>query len=166
MYDSANVLTINGPVILNVNGPLYTYGGKIVISSTGSLEVYFSGQLYVGSSATTGIQNATNDPKKCILVGSSTSNSSGSHYYWSNGAAATPFYGLIYMPNAYVSTWTNVVIHGAISAKNIAFPQAGNQFHYDTSLRTAGSIGTFIDSVYRVSEWRELTDPNDLITLP
>ena len=70
------------------------------------------------------------------------------------------------MPNAYVSTWSNVVIYGAVSAKNIAFPQAGNQFHYDTSLRTAGSIGTFIDSVYRVSEWRELTDPNDLITLP
>ena len=163
LSDTANILNIVGPVILNVNGPLYTYYGKIVISPTGSLEVYFSGQLYVGSTSYMGIQNQTNDPKKCLLVGTSTANSSGSHYYWPTGAS---FYGLIYMPNAYVSTWSNVVIYGAVSAKNIAFPQAGNQFHYDTSLRTAGSIGTFIDSVYRVSEWRELTDPNDLITLP
>jgi hypothetical protein len=163
---ATNILNIDGPVILNVSGPLYIYSGKINITTRGSLEVYFTGQLYVGSSATTGIQNATLDPKKCLLVGTSTGNSSGSHYYWANGAAATPFYGLIYMPNAYVSTWTNVVIRGAISAKNIGYPQAGCFLNYDTSLRTAGAIGTFIDAPYKLTEWRELTDPNDKITLP
>lgn len=165
--NAANVLTIAGPVILNVTGPLYTYSGRIQIETTGSLEVYFTGQLYVGSSATTGIRNLTLDPKKCLLVGTSTANSSGSHYYWANASATTyPFYGLIYMPNAYVSTWSNVVIRGAISAKNIGYPSTLSVLNYDTSLRTAGAIGTFIDSPYRLVEWRELTDPTEKITLP
>ena len=119
--DGADILTINGPVILNVTGTLYTYYGRIVISPTGSLEIYFTGQLWVGSGATSGIQNQTLDPRKCILVGTSSANTSSSHYYWSTD----PFYGTIYMPNAYVSTWNNVTIHGAISAKKRRFPQRG-----------------------------------------
>lgn len=166
LSDTADTLTINGPVILNVTGTLYTSSGRIIINTTGSLEVYFTGQLWIGSGATSGIQNKTLDPKKCVLVGTSTANTSGSHYYWSTD----PFYGVIYMPDAYVSTWTNVNIYGAISAKNIIFPSTSGSvnehLHYDTSLRTAGSVGTYIDQPYKISELRELTDPSEKITLP
>jgi hypothetical protein len=163
LEDAADILTIDGPVILNVIGSwLYVSSGKIEITTNGSLEIYFNGQLWVGSGATSGIQNLTLDPKKCILVGTSTYNNSSYHYYW----ATFPFYGTIYMPDAYVSTWTNVVIHGAISAKNISFPQAGGVLHYDTSLRTAGKIGTFIDAPYEIAAWRELTDASERVVLP
>ncbi len=160
--DGADTLTIDGPVILNVTGTLTTNNGRIVISTTGSLEVYFSGTLYVGRNSTTGIQNLTLNPKKCILVGTSAVNTVGTHYYWSTD----PFYGTIYMPNAYVSLWNNVVIYGAVSAKNFIAPNSGAIVHYDTSLRTAGAVGTFIDAPYLISEWRELTDPAEKVTMP
>jgi hypothetical protein len=161
--NNSKTLTIDGPVILNVSGPLYTYPGQITITTNGSLEVYFTGQLYVGfSGAYKGITNQTYDPKKCILVGTSTANATNSHYYWTT----EPFYGVIYMPNAYVSTWTNVNIYGAISAKNIGFPNAGGALHYDTSLRSAGKISTFVDGPYVISQMRELTSPSEKITLP
>lgn len=162
LEDANDILTINGPVILNVSGTLRTDSGRIVISPTGSLEIYFTGQLWGGGSSTSGIQNLTFDPKKCVLVGTSTSNTAGAHYYWST----IPYYGVIYMPNAYLSTWTNVVAYGAYSAKNVAFPQAGNLLHYDSSLRTVSKIGTFIDAPYIISEWRELSDLAERITLP
>jgi hypothetical protein len=72
----------------------------------------------------------------------------------------------IYMPNAYVRTWSNVPFYGAISASNIGFPNAGVAFHYDTSLRTAGAIGTFIDAPYITTEVRELTDSTERVTVP
>lgn len=162
LNDSLDVLTIDGPVILNVTGPLYINMGRITITPTGSLEVYFSGLMWVGSSsANVGIRNQTLDPKKCLLVSTYNGNYAGANYFWS----VEPFHGLIYMPNAYVRTWNNVVIHGAISASNIGFPNSGCVFHYDTSLRTAGKIGTFVDGPYVISEWRELTDPTERVTL-
>ncbi|MDI1335308.1 MAG: hypothetical protein PSU94_03910 [Lacunisphaera sp.] len=167
-------LTILGPVILDVQGQIWIYNQsspvtsscKIIIKSTGSAEIHISGRLYVGSSISSGggnydgIQNLTLDPKKCILIGTSTANTSGSHYYWS----LLPFYGVIYMPSAYVSTWNNVPIYGAVSAKNIVFPNAGSALHYDTSLRAATFSGA--DAPYIISEWRELTDATEKITLP
>jgi hypothetical protein len=163
LEDAADVLTIDGPVILKVTGQVRTSSGKIVITANGSLELYFTGQLWVGTnSGTSGIQNLTLDPKKCLLVGTSTYNTASYHYYW----ATLPFYGVIYMPDAYLSTWSDVVIYGALSADTVSYPQAGGILHYDTSLRTAGKIGTFIDSTYEISEWRELTDASERVTLP
>ncbi len=158
---STDILMIVGPVIMNVTGRLYLTAGRIVIASTGSLQVRFGGQLWVGGgSPVATVQNLTYDPKKCILIGTSTGNSAGSHYYWSTDN----FYGVIYMPSAYLSTWTNVPIYGALSARNIAFPQAGGQLHYDTSLRYTTIPG--VDQPYGITEWRELTDTSERITLP
>lgn len=162
--EATDVLTIDGPVILNVTGTIYTYPGKIVITTTGSLEIRFTGQLYIGASGG-GIQNLTYDPKKCILVGTSTGNTSGSHYLWTD----TPFYGVIYMPNAYVNLYfwsTTMEVFGAVSAKNITSTNAGVKVHYDTSLRTAGALASCVDAPYIVSQLRELTNPSELITLP
>ena len=172
--DAADILTIDGPVILNVTGTLRTNNGRIVISSTGSLEIYFTGALYVGNSTAGGggIVNqspsgANPDPKKVLLVGTTLSNIANTNYYWST----LDFHGLIYMPNAYVhmrnsgATYASTARYGAISAENIYFNHVAT-LHYDTALRTAGAIGTFIDAPYIITEWRELTDPAEKITLP
>jgi hypothetical protein len=162
---SSDILYIVGPVVLNVTGRLYMTNspasGRIVISPTGSLRLRFAGQLWVGGgSPVATIQNLTLDPQKCILLGTSTGNTAGSHYYWSTD----PFYGVIYMPNAYLSTWSNVPLYGAVSASNIAFPQAGGQMHYDTNLRHATIPG--VEQPYAITEWRELTDASELATMP
>ncbi|MDI1248617.1 MAG: hypothetical protein PSV13_07005 [Lacunisphaera sp.] len=166
LYEPNHDLTIVGPVILNVTGLFNIYQGSITIASGGSLEIYFTGALDIGyptAVASAGIDNTTNDPTKMIIVGTSTANTVNSHYV----RTRRPFCGLIYMPSAFL-TMTNSGpndLYGAFSAKNINFQNTVN-FHYDTALRSAGAIGTFIDAPYVITEWRELTDPNERAVLP
>ena len=164
---STDVLTIVGPVILNVSGILYTNSGRIVVAPTGSLEIYFHGsQLYIGNSTSGtggGIINQTFDPAKTLLVSGSTYNSSSYHYFWSR----LPFHGLIYMPDAYLHKWNsgyNGEIFGAVSAKTVYFNHAAT-LDYDMALRTAGGIGTYVEQPFQIASWRELTDPAEQISL-
>ena len=166
LWQSNHDLTIDGPVILNVSGLFRIRAGSITISNTGSLEIYFSGLLDIGNAsfASAGIDNNTNDPKKCLIASTNATNTSGNHYL----RTQRPFIGVIYMPNAYLhmqnSGFSNQ-LYGALSAKNIYFQHTAN-LHYDTSLRTAGRIGTFIDGPFLISEWRELTNPAERVVLP
>lgn len=164
---STDVLTIVGPVILNVSGILYTNSGRIVVAPTGSLEIYFNGsQLYIGNSTSGtggGIINQTFNPAKMLIVSASTYNSSSYHYYWSR----FPFHGLIYLPSAYLHKWNsgyNGEIYGAVSAKTVYFNHPAT-LDYDMALRTAGSIGTYIEQPFQITVWRELTDPADKVSL-
>lgn len=164
---STDVLTIVGPVILNVSGILYTNSGRIIVAPTGSLEIYFNGsQLYIGNSTANtggGIINQTFNPARMLLVSASTYNSSSYHYFWSR----QPFHGLIYMPSAYLHKWNsgyNGEIFGAVSAKTVYFNHAAT-LDYDMALRTAGSIGTYIERPFQITSWRELTDPAEQISL-
>lgn len=164
---SADVLTIVGPVILNISGILYTNSGRIVVAPTGSLEIYFNGsQLYIGNSTSGtggGIINQTFNPAKMLIVSASTYNSSSYHYYWSR----FPFHGVIYMPSAYLHKWNsgyNGEIYGAVSAKTVYFNHPAT-LDYDMALRSAGSIGTYIEQPFQVTAWRELTDPADKVSL-
>jgi hypothetical protein len=166
LYEPNHDLTIVGPVILNVTGLFNIYQGSITIASGGSLEIYFTGILDIGyptAVATAGIDNNTDDPTKVLIVGTSVTNTVNNHYV----RTRRPFCGLIYMPNAYLTMTNSFTNHlyGAFSASNIKFTNTVN-FHYDTSLRTAGAIGTFIDGPYMITEWRELTDPAEKVTLP
>lgn len=167
LANALDVIQINGPVILNIVGNYFGMGdGRIVIASTGSLEVYFtlSAQMYIGSFGSGGIDNQTRVPSKLFMASTSSNNTSG--YYNLQPNATYPFCGVLYMPNAYVSVPSSAVrMHGAISAKNVYFTGDAN-FHYDTALRNAGSIGTFVDAPYLLNEWRELTDPTEKISLP
>jgi len=170
--NNGDTLIIDKPVVIDVRaggsgGFLIQGTGKINITSNAtypnaSLEVHFGGQLFIGSNSGGGIDNQTADPKRCIILGTSTFNSSGYHYFWSN----VYFHGVIYMPNAYLHMWNsgyNEQIHGALSASNVYFNHATN-LHYDTSLRTAVISG--VDNPYEIAEWRELTDPTEKVTLP
>lgn len=165
--DATDVLTIVGPVILNVSGLLYTNNGRIVVAPTGSLEIYFNGsQLYIGNSIANtggGIINQTFDPSKMLIVSASTYNSSSYHYFWSR----QPYHGLIYMPNAYLHKWNSGYpgeIFGAVSARTVYFNHPAT-VDYDMALRTAGSLGTYIDQPFQITSWRELTDPAEKISL-
>jgi hypothetical protein len=171
LQNSSDVITINGPVIIKITGSLRTAAGKIVISETGSAEIHFSDRLRIASdpstggidtSQTGGVDNQTSDPKKLLLIRSSTSAASGTHHL-SMPSSALSFYGAIYMPDDSLTVSSGVVIYGAISAKNVSFSSEAT-VHYDTSLRYATFRG--VDQPYAVSEWRELTDATELATMP
>jgi hypothetical protein len=166
LNSASDIINITGRVILNVTGSYFGMGnGKITINTGSSLEVYFSTstQMYFGTFGSGGIDNKTLDPSKLFIASNSATNTLNYHYLQST---VLPFYGTIYMPNAYLTVASNnIAIYGALSAKNINFTSVAN-FHYDTALRNAGSVGTFIDSPYRISEWRELTDATEHVVLP
>jgi hypothetical protein len=166
---SSHTLNILGPVILNVSGGLWTQSnGRILIHASGSAVIRFStssAQLFIGdngsSTPNAGIENLTLDPSKCVLVSTNTYNSSSYHYFWQR----RDFYGVIYMPNAYLHLWNSGYspnIYGAISAKNVYFNHAAN-LHYDTSLRTKSING--VEQPYTVTRWREL-EGSELLTMP
>ena len=159
--NSATKLTIVGPVVISVAGDISlgasgVYGSKIIITSTGSAVINFSGELFVGDTVSGGgIDNTqTKIPQNLILIGTSTYNSGSYHYYWSS----IPFYGVIYMPNAYVTVWSGVTVYGAISAQNVAFPYSA-AVHYDVALRKTSIAG--MDTPYIISKWREVTSSSD-----
>ncbi len=172
VLDSGSTININDAVVIDIrpatSGDLDIQGtGKITIANnlTASLEIHFDDRLYIYSdNAAGGIDNQTMDPKRLILIGSQNNNASGYHYL--RTSVNNTFYGVIYMPYAYLhvrNTSRTQTIYGAISAETIYFDDS-TTVHYDTSLRTATFSG--VDAPYRISEWRELTDPNDKITLP
>lgn len=163
---ASDVLAINGPVVLVVNGGLLTQGGRIVISATGSATIIFSGQLYIGTStANTGIDNQTRDPRRLLIIGTNTVNSSSYNYYW----ATLNFHGVLYLPDAYLHLWNSgssynaTARFGAFAAKNVYFNHAA-VLHYDTALRTATFSG--LEAAAILTQWRELTDPAERIVFP
>jgi hypothetical protein len=175
---TGDTLNINGPVVIDIRPSATTkliiqQTGQIVIANnaTASLELHFGFQMFIYSqNALGGIQNLTLDPKRCILIGTSTYNFPGRHYLASDTSIFLPnnltFYGVIYMPFAYVHVWNSgstQQIYGAISAANIYFNHAV-ALHYDTSLRTAVFGG--VDAPYMITDWRELTDTTERIVLP
>jgi hypothetical protein len=170
LEDSGDVLTIDGPVVLNVSGMLYTNAGTIVVTANGSLEIHFTGQLYIGNNTTSGsgfgsgggIVNQTLDPTRVILVSNSSYTTGNYHYFWSS----RPFHGLIYMPGAYLHNWNsgyNPPRYGAMAARTVYFNHTVN-VQYDERLRTAGRLARFVDAPFYVSAWRELTDPAEKVT--
>jgi hypothetical protein len=151
-----DILIVNGPVILNVSSDFNISNGKMIITSTGSAEIHFGGNLAI--SGANGIDNRTLNPKKLILI----SNASAGTY---NFTSTMPFYGCIYLPNATnpLTIGAGTTIYGALSANKITFSGDAN-LHYDTSLRYAAIGG--VDTPYVISEWRELTDPVERVVLP
>lgn len=164
---SINVLSINGPVILYINGDLLITAagstGRIDIASTGSAEIHVTGR-FMADAAGDGIQNFTSSPKSLIIICDTTGTST--HYY---SEGVNDLYGVIYTPYSTSSTGffndnNNTEIFGAVSANKITYSGANMNIHYDTSLRYATFGG--VDQPYAITEWRELTDAAELATMP
>lgn len=172
LYDSGNEIIINGPVILNVTGTYFgPYNGKITINTGGSLEIYFSAstRMYFSNASGSGIDNKTLDPSKLLIASTHTNTTLNFHYFQLN-SSALPFYGTLYMPNAFVTVVSSAQNYGAISARYIRFSSNAN-LHYDTNLRTVGRNSTYtgnggIDSPFLITQWRELTSVSERVTLP
>ena len=159
MDDANDILTIVGPVVLNVQGDLQITGStsaKIVIAETGSLRIHVSGRLRLDSSGG-GIDNQTLDPKKCVILSTATSSDH-------NFSTTQAFYGTIYMPGEDLTIdATTATIYGAVSARAISVTGSLN-LRYDTSLRGADLGG--VDRPWAVTEWRQLSGSTNLATMP
>ncbi len=159
-----STLTINGPVIIDVQGALSFSSaigtGHLIIAPTGSAEIHFSGLVTCVDSTTgpldvpsstlyQGIDNQTLDPRKLVLIGTGGLNG---HSFASN----FDFYGAFYLPGGTI-TWNSGNLFGAISAQTINF-NSGN-LHYDVALRKFTVPG--VDTPYVISKWREVIGPTD-----
>ncbi|HTL67863.1 MAG TPA: hypothetical protein VL200_09400 [Lacunisphaera sp.] len=166
-YYSLNII---GPVILYINGDLIMDSGpnppngKINIYPAGSAEIHVAGRLTVNLGSD-GINNLTLDPKKLIII-CDTNASSVQNY---SDATTASVYGVFYLP--YTTNTSGLLmdnnllsIYGAVSANRITYSGANMNIHYDTSLRYTTFGG--VDQPYAITEWRELTDPSEQVTLP
>lgn len=151
--NGSQVLTVDGPVVIVLSGDLYinnTSGttAKIRITTNGSLEVHFSGDMALKGG---GIQNDTKLPRKLSLFAKA------DNVYDSLGmATTTPFYGVIYAPYNSLTISSNPTIYGSIVAKAVTF-SGSPIIHYDLNLRTVAFSG--IETPYAVSNWTETTNP-------
>jgi hypothetical protein len=164
---SIQYLNINGPVILFINGDLAITNsssiGRINISSTGSAEIHVSGALKVDAPGD-GFLSSNTDPKSLIIISDTTSTTT---QFYSEGV--NPLYGVVYLPyststNGFFNDNTNTNIYGAISANKVTYSGANMNVHYDTSLRYATFGG--VEQPFAITQWRELTDPVELATMP
>lgn len=164
---SLTTLRINGPVILYINGDLNITAsgstGRVEMSSTGSAEIHITG-AFKADSGGEGIVSYNYDPKSLIIISDTTSTA---NHYYSEGVY--PLYGVVYIPSStsttgYYNDNNSTVIYGAISANKITYSGANLNVHYDTALRYTTFGG--VDQPYAVTEWRELTDPTELATMP
>ncbi len=164
---SIQYLNINGPVILYVNGDLFITDsssiGRINVGSTGSAEIHVAG-AFKADAGGEGILSYNTDPKSLIIISDSTSTTSS---FYSEGV--NPLYGVIYAPyststNGYYNNNNSTNIYGAVSASKITYSGANMNIHYDTSLRYAMLPG--VDQPFTITDWRELTDPNEQANMP
>jgi hypothetical protein len=166
---ACSTLNILGPVILYVNGYLRIQaGGMIDLKATSSLELHCD-HLRTDAGGH-GFLNRTLDPTKLAVVvdNSRATNLSTSTYLNNGDSGINPdFYGVIYMPNTTATLGleirTGVSIFGAISAREVTFPAEAN-VHYDTTLRSTAIPG--VERAFLLTDWRELTNPAERVTLP
>jgi hypothetical protein len=168
---ACSTLNILGPVILYVNGSLRIQaGGMIDIKSTGSLELHCDHLRTDAGGHGFFNRTPTLDPTKLtVVVDNSRANNLSTSTYLNNGDSGInrDFYGVIYMPNTTATLGlevrTGVTIYGAISAREVTFPAEAN-VHYDTTLRSTFTPG--VERAFLLTDWRELTNPAERVTLP
>jgi len=147
-----NTLTITGPTTVYIaNGA--EFEGSVVISSssTGPVQIYVGDYFVVNinlNGAGTGFTNQTKSPANLGIFCNSPSNAA---YYWSN----TPFYGVIYVPNAdlYIYGSPNSRFYGSVAAYHVISYYADFQLHYDLNLRK--TTFSMVNTPYEVTEWVE-----------
>jgi hypothetical protein len=145
--DPLTTLTVNGPIVLNVIGDINlgsAPGSKLIISSTGSAEIHFSGTISCVDLLGGGIENQTFNPLKLIFVSptASTTNTFNS---------TLDFYGAIYVPNGAI-TWNGRDLYGAISADTVTIN--GGAVHSDIALKKMAVAG--VETAFVTEKWREI----------
>jgi hypothetical protein len=166
---ACSTLNILGPVILYVNGSLRIQAGGIIdLKATASLELHCD-HLRTDAGGH-GFFNRSLDPTKLTVIvdNGRASNLTAATYLNNGDSGINPdFYGVIYMPNTTATLGlevrTGVKLFGAISARKVTFPAEAN-VHYDTTLRSTAIPG--VERAFLLSDWRELINPAERVTLP
>lgn len=150
-------LTITRPIKLVVNGNLnITTGilgarGQIVITSTGSLELFVNGDITIGAD---GFDNQTNDPKKLAIYSTGTTNTAIRY------SSTESFCGVIYSEKKPITVSSNAAFSGALLSRgtiqftsNATPPTPIPTLHYDVALRK--TIFPSVKTPYLVSQVTE-----------
>jgi hypothetical protein len=166
----SDILTINGPVIINVSSNpgnpcnLTIQGSaKIVVSEghnpdlsvnhdlDGSAQIYVTGNLDIEGG---GIDNQTQRPRKLAIFCTKISGSAILNW---NATDANPFYGAVYVPYSPLSIGSesgppnyDMTIHGALVGQSVTFNDKPT-IHYDRDLRTA--TFSVVNTPYDVWQW-------------
>jgi hypothetical protein len=156
LYGGRNI-TVEGPVVLDVAGSFYSDGNsRIIVTSTGSIELHHAGTFYLGGYA---IENRTLDPKKAIIISTGSSTDPDEHNFF----CTQPFYGILYVPNAPVAFHGWVQVYGAVTASSVLIADSPlAQFHYDMALRSPAATFNGLAPVIQLTNWREITDPAEI----
>jgi len=64
---------------------------------------------------------------------------------------------VIYTPGSSLTLKNNVVIYGAVVAKNVSFSGTAPAVHYDVDLRNTVFAGLPMSTM--ISDWHEITNP-------
>lgn len=161
MNNASENITINGPVVLTIDGYLRirsSTSARIRITATGSLRLHVARDLRLESSGG-GIDNQTLDPKNLVVLLTRSGNDN-----FEISCPTQPFYGVVYLPNSgsNLSVADGVEVYGAISAQNVSLNGSAS-LHYDTSLRHFAVPG--VEPAYVITDWREL-GTSERATLP
>jgi hypothetical protein len=139
---AGNTVTITGPVVLEVNGPIAVYGAIQLAGNTASLAIYaLGGNMTVSGQ---GITNLNGLPlaKRLAIIGPTTPPG-----YSISITQTTPFYGVIYNPCATVTIGGNSTITGSIVGSRVSIT-GSPAIHYDTSLRSPVYDSTHYDPAF------------------
>lgn len=154
-------LTIEGPVILIVDGDVSVKGTMTIVDGTGSLDLYLGGDMDVGGNGIVNLPpGATTPPKpeKMMIYGTATSAGAQTIKLAGNGILAAS----VYAPNASVELkggGSAGEMYGAVVANNIKI--TGNYaFHYDVNLQD-----TEASDSWKMSDWSELITAAERIDL-
>ena len=128
-------LVISSPTKLIIDGDLaiaqgLLTTGKITITSTGSLELFVTGDLTIGGD---GFDNQTNDPKKLAIYCTGGSTTDSVEYNTTRS-----FCGVIFCENKPIDIKQNATFSGALLSREfVRFSGSATApvFHYDTALR-------------------------------
>lgn len=161
-------LTVQGPVILKINGNFtVASGGQIVVSANkvagayvSSLEVHVRLSTSLGGN---GINNLTLNPQRLALVNTLDQNDTdifGDPSYETETISTTvPFYGVMYFPYDALTISSSETIYGSVVASSITL-SGSPTIHYDMSLRSMNASAVLaasdaITQTYSVSNVTE-----------
>jgi hypothetical protein len=142
-------VTVQGPVVLIVDGNVNISGGEIQLATAGatpaSLTIFMeSGSMTLGDN---GIVNSDVLPlaKRVAIVG--TRNTSTSNSIQISISGTNPFYGVIYFPYLPITVAGNPVIYGSIVGQSVTFTGSPT-IHYDMALRYPASPPLASDAAF------------------
>ena len=147
---STQTITVNGPVIIVVDGNFSITGSaKIVIQSGGSLQIVVGGEIKIQGN---GIDNtATKLPGNLAIFGRSSNSYSDINDYTAQLQTSSPFYGVIYVPNGSLQLYGTTTVYGALVANVIDEGYGAANLRYDLDLRK--TTFSALTTPFSISQW-------------